>query len=147
MDDTYFLIPVNVKYSISTPVESLKVIPYAGITLSMHTQEVGVFGTMYNEVYDPESTFPNLVVTDTSSIIRIGRPSNNNILLNAGANIEYQVLNWLVVSLSGNFTFGFTDLNRIEVEVLKPEGTEYGDIIYRGNKFYLAAGLKIPFGL
>lgn len=71
--------------------------------------------------------------------------SNINILLNTGASFEYALFEQLILCASGNFTFGFTDINRVHVDVFeKNKIVDSGDIIYKGNKFYLTAGVKIP---
>jgi hypothetical protein len=146
LGEGFYCIPLNIKYSFKTKIEKLKIIPYLGLTFSTHNINSSPYMTDYNIIYADESTFDNPIPLDTTAIIQAYRPSKNNVLINYGIGFEYQILDKLIFTLSGNFTSGFSDMNRLEVDVILADQIESGEIKYRGNKFFISGGLKIPFG-
>jgi hypothetical protein len=136
-------IPLNIKYNINTGVKNLNIVPYLGLTLSTHTLGKGNFFESYNCDYDYISGQPQ--PTDTLMKISGYRPTVAAVLLNIGMGVEYNLLNKIIFTFYGNFTVGFQDINKLSVEVFLGDNTEYGDVIFKGNKFYMSGGIKIPF--
>lgn len=146
LNEGYYCIPLNIKYRITPNIPRLKIVPYVGLSFSTHTINASPYTTMYHINYAEGSTLNNMIPLDTTAIIRGYRPSKNNILINTGVSLEYQIFDRLIFTLSSNFTFGFRDFNRLDIDVILPDRIEYGEIAYRGNKFYISAGVMIPFG-
>ena len=146
LDEGFLCIPLNVKYSINTKFKRLRIIPYLGASWSTHKINTAPYTTTHDIIYAEESSIDNLIPQDTTAIITAYRPTKNTILINYGLELEYQIFDKLIFTLSGNFTSGFSDLNRLDVDVITDSKVESGQIKYRGNKFYISGGLKIPIG-
>lgn len=146
LGEGFFCIPLNVKYNINTKLEKIKIIPYLGVSWSTHKINSSPYMSDYDIIYEEGSTIDNPIPQDTTAIIKAYRPSKNNILINYGVEFEYQILDKLIFTLSGNFTSGFSDINRLDIDVILDDNVESGEIKYRGNKFYISGGLKIPIG-
>lgn len=143
LGEGFLCIPLNGKYSINIKNEKLKILPYFGVTWSTHKINSSPYMTYYDIIFSQDASF---VPLDTSAIIKVYRPSKNNILINYGIEFEYQILDNIIFTLSGNLTSGFRDMNIIDVDVITDDKVESGKIKFLGNKFYLSGGLKIPFG-
>ncbi|MFO7863492.1 MAG: hypothetical protein R6U85_05795, partial [Salinivirgaceae bacterium] len=50
----------------------------------------------------------------------------------------------IVLSVQGNFSMGFEPMNKLNVLFFSDQGTESGEIVYEGKKFFLTAGIHIP---
>lgn len=144
LGEGFLCIPLNVKYSIETSLKNLVIVPYLGVSYSTHKINASPYMNIYEEVYSEWSVPPDLIPLDTTAVVSAYRPTKNNVVLNYGVGVEYKVLKNLVFTLSGNFTNGFRIHNRIDAEVILEDRVESGSIAYRGNKFYLSAGIKIP---
>lgn len=145
--DGFLSVPLNLKYNFQTMVKNLSIVPYFGLAWSTHGKSTTPSSPAYTIDYYFENPGDGFLRADTLAYTITHRPVENNLLINYGLGIEYQILNRLIFTLNGNFTHGFTDMNRFSVNVLSNEGTESGTIRYRGNKFYLSGGVKIPFGV
>lgn len=146
LGEGFLCIPVNFKYNFKTKIEKLKIVPYIGVSWSTHKINSSPYMTVYDINYSEESTFDNPIPQDTTAIVKAYRPSKNNILINYGVGFEYQILEKLIFTLSGNFSSGFSDMNRLDVDVILEDRVESGEIKYLGNKFYISGGLQIPIG-
>lgn len=146
LGEGFLSVPVNVKYSFKTKIEKLKIVPYIGVSWSTHKINSSPYMTRYDIDYSEESTLYNPIALDTTAIIKAYRPSKNNILINYGVGFEYKILEKLILTLSGNLTSGFTDMNRLDIDVILEDRVESGEIKYQGNKLYISGGLKIPIG-
>ncbi|MDH5476196.1 MAG: hypothetical protein OEX22_10930 [Cyclobacteriaceae bacterium] len=136
-------IPLNIKYKINSGIEKLNIVPYLGVTISNHTINTNPYYTIYDIEYEGNLPPINLVPVDTISIVNAYRPLKTSILINGGIGFEYTFFKRMTFTLSGNFTTGFNDMNKLTVVVFRENQTEYGEIIYQGTKFYLATSIKI----
>lgn len=147
LGEGYYCIPLNIKYKFETKIKKLYVLPYIGSTFSTHNINSSPYLTDHDILYSDDLTpakFP--VPQDTTAVIQGYRTSKNNILINYGVGIEYHILKNMIFTLSGNFTSGFNDMNRLDIDVFLDNETETGQINYRGNKFFVSGGLKLLFG-
>lgn len=144
LGEGYLSIPINIKYNINTKIKRLKIVPYLGISLSTHKINSNPYVVIHNIDYEENSMTNNPIPVDTTSIAKAYRLNKTNILLNGGLGLEYVLFKDIIFTLYGNFTTGFVDMNKLTVEVLFEDESEYGDIVYSGNKFYLTGGIKIP---
>jgi hypothetical protein len=140
----FLSIPINIKYNINTKIKRLKIVPYVGISLSTHKINSNPYVVIHNVNYEGNSMTNNPIPEDTTSIVKAYRPNKTNLLINGGLGLEYVLFKNITFTLYANFTAGFVDMNKLSVEVLFEDESEYGDIVYRGNKFYLTGGIKIP---
>ena len=144
LGEGFLSIPINIKYNIKTKIEGLTIVPYLGISLSTHKINSNPYVVIYNVDYKQDSITNNPILVYTTSVAKAYRPNKTNLLINGGLGLEYLLFKNITFTLYGNFTAGFVDMNKLSVEVLFEDESEYGDIIYSGNKFYLTAGIKIP---
>lgn len=142
IEQGYLIIPFNVKYNFDTGVKRLKVVPYAGLSLSTHFMPKGAY-TQLSSSFGTLSPFQS-TTTIANAEAEAYRPTQMNVLLNAGFGLEYTFYKNIAFTLNWNFTKGFTDFNVIEVELDNSGQIEYGEVIYQGEKYYLSGGFKIP---
>ncbi len=142
-------IPLNIKYNINTGINNLNIVPYIGMTISTHALGKGKYFETYDFIYKDEQPQLQSQSQPIDTLMKITgyRPTAVGILLNTGIGVEYKLFDKIILTLYGNFTAGFDELNKLSVEVYLNDKTEYGDVIFKGNKFYLSGGIKIPFSI
>ncbi|MDA3865536.1 MAG: outer membrane beta-barrel protein [Salinivirgaceae bacterium] len=144
LGEGFLEIPVNVKYNIPTGIKNLYVTPYIGAAISTHKINKNPYTSSYTFEYDTIITNTLPTPSDTIDHISASRPTKNTILLTGGLGVEYTVYENIVFSIQGNFTMGFEPMNKLDVLFFSDQGTESGEIVYEGKKFFLTAGIHIP---
>jgi hypothetical protein len=145
LGDGFYEIPLNIKYSFKTGIENLKLIPYLGISGATRTIKAERYSTIHIVDYETTNAIEKPVPIDTTATINVFNPRKNSVLINGGLGLEYTPFDGIIITIYGNFTSGFNDMNELDVEVFLKDRTENGTIAFRGNKFYLSGGIKIPF--
>lgn len=140
----FYEVPANIKYRVEEVLPHLSLVPYAGFSISGHFKNTGVYESWYEIDYEAQGNPPTLVSEDTIAFVEAYRPATNDVLLNAGLGLEYSIFPRMIVTLYGNYTMGFDVMNQLRLAVFTPDETDKGYVSYKGTKFFLSAGLKIP---
>lgn len=132
----YLYVPVNVKYRFDTDVENFKLVPYIGLTLVNNLSEQGIYETQY---------ITDVATNDTAAVIVSEGISKTGLLINLGLALEYEFKHFSV-SMSGNYTGGLNTLNQSTLYLANSTDMNDGKLMYKGSKFYVAFGVKVPIG-
>ncbi len=143
----YYCLPINIKYSISAINNKFRIVPYFGITYSRHFVASSPYLNGSMGSYSVESLDDITEVSGSTLKVTGYRTSNNNILLNCGVGLEYQLKETVYITLSANCTAGFRDINRLDVDVYLDDRTEFGEITYKGTKLYASVGVLKHYSL
>jgi len=145
-DYKYIIIPFNLYYNFTIPNTKFTISPLIGISACFNQENDVKYESLTFEDFNDLS---NLTVINQSDSITdyIIEPGNNRtILINAGANIDYNITNKISFSIKANISKGFNEINKHGVLVKREDDLNLNGILTNnGTHFYSSLGLKFKF--
>jgi hypothetical protein len=143
--ESFIIFPLNAYYSYNILNSKFSLVPHLGISFSAH---------LNNDQHNSNITLDNMSLsnnlgifneTDTFATFSAEPEKNYSFLLNTGIGFEYKILKKLIITLNGNYSLGFNEINRFVV-LFKRENTNdlNGILSYKGTHYYITCGIKIP---
>jgi len=143
--DAFIIIPLNLSYSYRIAKSKFYVVPHLGVSF---------INRLEKEKYKTGITFDNIESSGSFGIIGKAikytdfpaEPSNDfSLLLNSGIGLEYRIHNRWGITLDGNYSLGFNEINR-HILLIKDNNSEItGELSYKGTHYSLAGGVKYYF--
>ena len=142
--NAFLIIPLNVYYYFNIPKTRFTFTPHLGLSHASH---------LHKDYFRTDITIDNMGSSDNFEITNetdtlttfTTRPTNNySFLFNAGAGFEYRILQRLSITINGNYSFGYKEINRFVVLLKREDSNNInGNLDYKGTHYYLTCGLKI----
>jgi hypothetical protein len=141
----FIIFPLNAYYYLIIPNSKFSLAPHLGLSFNANLRNDQYIS---NVTLDDMHLSNNLGITnETDSFTTFtAKPANNYcFLLNTGIGFEYKILKKLIITINGNYSIGFNEINRFVV-LLKRENNNNlnGSLSYKGTHYYIACGIKIP---
>lgn len=143
--NAFIIVPLNASYNCRILNSKFYAIPHLGISFISRLEK---------ENYRTDITFENMetlginlgTINNTTKYSTFpAEPANDfGFLLNAGIGFEYKILKRLGITLNGNYSLGFDEINRYVI-LLKAENNLIGNLSYEGTHYSVECGLKFYF--
>jgi hypothetical protein len=140
----FYRIPLLLRYRFTTAHGRLSFSPYVGASLLISATGTGEYDRSNSYGWSDDGIHAIDTVYDNSVAYRLKK---SVVTLNAGMGVEYALFPRLLITLHGDYSLGFTDINRLHVKLDGSlSGTREGNILFNGSGWRISAGIKIPLG-
>jgi hypothetical protein len=143
--DAFIIIPLNLSYNYRIAKSKFYVVPHLGVSF---------INRLEKENYITGITFDNMESSGSLGIIGEtikysefpAEPSNDFcFLFNAGIGMEYRIHDRWGITLDGNYSQGFNEIDRYVILIKDNNGNIQGVLSYKGTHYSLAGGVKYYF--
>ncbi len=140
----FYRIPLLLRYKYTTAHGRLSLSPYLGASLLISATGTGEYARSNSYGWSDDGVHAIDTIYDNSVAYRLKK---SVVTLNAGMGVEYSLFPRFIITLRGDYSLGFTDINHLHVEQTGTlSGTREGNIYYNGSGWRISAGIKIPLG-
>jgi hypothetical protein len=138
----FYMIPATIRYYHFFKGGRMALVPEAGFCLLLSKPDIGVYdSTLLN--YGSLNGDTTIM---TASHATTYREHKTVVLFKAGISYEYALAPRIILTLSARYHFGFSDINRLEVEENNKTDIKKGNVYYNGSNLTFSCGIRVPIG-